>query len=303
MAIKISIVIPTKGRVPYLRRLLASCLSQELEKSEYEIFVVSNPHHVETESLMIDSFGHQGNVHYIALANIGTNVARNVGIKASKGEFVLLLDDDCELPTKTYLSDLLQVYRLDEDISGCGGGYLTPSNSNVRTLLNNNLVNLWLLLCRTQEGHSSVLIGGAASYRSKVFKDDHWFNEKIKYGGAETDFNLRLCYHGHKLLFVQKLSVFHHSANSLKTMFFRSIKQGYSAHAFQKEWLGDHGRGDKRDLFRTVTSMKDILKFIFKTKKPLLFFLYLILHVVLLKVGQVGFIIEKYVSRFQRSRF
>lgn len=94
----ISVIIPTLGREPQLRRAVASALRQELPVGEaLEIVVVDDG-----SSPPIPRSGWADGVSVLRLdRNRGPAGARNAGVEASRGELIAFLDsDDVWLPGK-----------------------------------------------------------------------------------------------------------------------------------------------------------------------------------------------------------
>jgi len=92
----VSIIIPTYKRATMLRRAIASCLEQSYQRLEVLVVSDNEPDDEYTENarITIQSF-HDSRVSLITQEkHINGAVARNVGIKASKGEYISFLDDD-----------------------------------------------------------------------------------------------------------------------------------------------------------------------------------------------------------------
>jgi len=102
--VMVSVVIPTYSRSVTLERAISSVLAQTHQKLEI-IIVDDNPVDSEwrasTEKLM-QKYIVEPRIRYLKNAqNIGGAGARNVGIKATRGEYIAFLDDDDEyLPEK-----------------------------------------------------------------------------------------------------------------------------------------------------------------------------------------------------------
>ena len=110
---KISIIIQCYNQAQYLGEAIESCLAQSI--TPHEIIVVNDCSPDNTEDVAMEY-----SVQYIArLVNGGLSAARNTGIRASSGDYVVTLDADDKLPPD-YLEKLSSV---DADIVGCG--YLT----------------------------------------------------------------------------------------------------------------------------------------------------------------------------------
>ena len=93
-----SVVIPVYNAEKYLEHAVGSVLAQECESS-YEIILV-NDGSQDGSAAICDSLAKQrSNVQVIHQVNQGVSAARNAGIAAARGEYVLFLDgDDCWEP-------------------------------------------------------------------------------------------------------------------------------------------------------------------------------------------------------------
>ena len=92
----VSVIITTYNDIEYLKEAIESVLSQTYKN--YEIIVVDDGSAVDPEPLLGDYLPF---ITYIRKKNGGVSSARNVGIMASRGEYLAFLDsDDLWLPEK-----------------------------------------------------------------------------------------------------------------------------------------------------------------------------------------------------------
>lgn len=90
--VTVSIVIPTFNRKDKLLRLISSLLDSSYPVGQQDIIVVNDRSTDETATAVTKAFP---GVHLINNLEEGfISRARNIGIKASKGKYVLLIDDD-----------------------------------------------------------------------------------------------------------------------------------------------------------------------------------------------------------------
>jgi GT2 family glycosyltransferase len=122
--LKASVVIPTKNRVDFLRRLLCSILEQRVLPDE--VIVTDDSDNMETKKL-IDEFGGRFLKRAVTLRYIKPNgneisisKARNIGARESKGEIVVFLDDDVVLDDN-YFREILRVFRDNPNALGVQG--------------------------------------------------------------------------------------------------------------------------------------------------------------------------------------
>lgn len=91
---KISLVVPTYNRPALLSRAISSVLRQS--EADFEVVVVNDAGNKEAGDVV--SGFRDARVEYVERSvNGGLAAARNTGIKAAKGQYVTLLDDDDEL--------------------------------------------------------------------------------------------------------------------------------------------------------------------------------------------------------------
>jgi glycosyltransferase involved in cell wall biosynthesis len=88
----VSVVIPTYNRASFLRRAIESVLSQDYPGKE--VVVVDDASTDETEKEIAPWARDQGAVWVRHESNRGESAARNTGIRASRGAYLVFLDSD-----------------------------------------------------------------------------------------------------------------------------------------------------------------------------------------------------------------
>lgn len=157
----ISIIIPTYNRPKWLKQSIESALGQSYSPVEV---VVVNDGSTNTETRTIASQYPQ--VLYVYQSNQGLGAARNTGIGASRGEYILFLDDDDWL-TEDALSSKVEIFSSSQSIGVVYSDlYLTnadglvkgryysdrsrrlPSGDLYKTLLRRNFIPIHSILWR-----------------------------------------------------------------------------------------------------------------------------------------------------------
>ena len=87
---KVSVVIPTYERASKVQAAIESVLAQTF--SDLEVIVVDDGSTDGTGKILREKFGDQ--IRYVAQANQGASVARNLGIKEARGQWIAFLDSD-----------------------------------------------------------------------------------------------------------------------------------------------------------------------------------------------------------------
>ena len=110
--IRLSIVIPTWNRKQLLLSILNSLNKQSTNKSIYEIIICDSFSDDGTDKTIFDFKKENSQINLIH-TNIKKNVLaakRNHGISLSKGEIIVLLDDDC-IPEQNFLNTYLELFK------------------------------------------------------------------------------------------------------------------------------------------------------------------------------------------------
>lgn len=128
MAIRISVVVPTRDRPHLLGRCLAALQNQDLDPAEYEIIVSDDGagSGSATWRLVEECAGVEGGpgIHYLPLPEQrGPAAARNAGWRAARGAVVAFTDDDC-VPTPGWLRAGLEAFY--DGVVGASGRVVVP---------------------------------------------------------------------------------------------------------------------------------------------------------------------------------
>ena len=125
--LKLSIVIPVYNVEKYLAKCLDSVIYPELEG--YEIVVV-NDGSTDSSLSVAEDYARRfpGLIRVISTENGGLGAARNVGLEAARGEFLLFLDSD-DLLCEGALPEIME--KLKEDFDICIYGILSVTEEGV----------------------------------------------------------------------------------------------------------------------------------------------------------------------------
>jgi len=207
----VSVVVCTYNRAKYLEKCIESLKKQTYP--HFEIIIVNGPSTDET-SPFLERYPEIKLVNQDELN--GLSFARNLGIKASNGEIIALIDDDA-VADKDWIKYLVEGYT-DESIGGVGGsvfdingnrcgfknGYI--SKAGIPSLINEKDLNY-----NDPNGNFfNYITGTNASFRKSVLHKIGSFDAYIKYNLDETDVCMRVILKsGHKIKHVNNAIVFH----------------------------------------------------------------------------------------------
>ena len=114
--IEISFIVPVYNVEKYLRRCVDSILLQQLDICQFEIILIDDGSRDHCGAICDDYSERYCNIHTIHKINGGLSDARNVGVAASKGEFIQFVDSDDYLAENIVPTLLKQVKSQDLDV-------------------------------------------------------------------------------------------------------------------------------------------------------------------------------------------
>lgn len=217
----VSVIIPTRNRADKLPRALDSVLAQEGLGSQFQIQVI-----------VIDDASSDGTpavvrrystVQYFRLeTQHGAAAARNVGLRASTGQYVAFLDDDdlwlphklrVQLPVLEKHKDLAVVYSQAMYFHGAPPAFVAPEASSARS----GSVFQTLLTEGCFCPHPAVLL-----LRREVFEAVGYFDEQLR-SSEDFDLYLRIAFRYPFQFVPGAVSVYHSTPQGL---FSREITLG-----------------------------------------------------------------------------
>ena len=191
---KISVIIPTYNRILFLKRSIDSVLEQSLKP--YEVIIVDDGSSDGTSTMIKKNYP---KINLICQENKGVSAARNIGIRASSGDWVCFLDSDDEWK-KNKLSEQMLAIKKNTNYSFChsneewikNGKKINQKKKHKK--YGGNIFKECLDMCRISP--SSVMIN------KSVFDDIGFFNEDLVVC-EDYELWLRICAH-YKVLFVDE---------------------------------------------------------------------------------------------------
>lgn len=119
---KFSIIFCTYNREKYIYNAMKSIAEQDFSTQDYEIVLINNNSTDRTESICAQFRVDYSNVNfnYFVETNQGLSYARNRGVKESRGDVLIFVDDDATV-FDTYLSSISTFFDAHPQVRACGG--------------------------------------------------------------------------------------------------------------------------------------------------------------------------------------
>jgi len=211
-------------------RTITDCLEglKKLEYPNYEVIVVNDGATDATKSIIKKYSFKQINTNNCGLSN-----ARNIGLKAAKGEIVAYIDDDAypDLHWLTYLANTF----LNTNYVGVGGPNIPCSNDGT---VANCVANapggpIHVLLSDQEAEH---IPGCNMAFRKSCLQEIGGFDPKFRIAGDDVDICWHLQQNGYKLGFNPGAMVWHHRRNSIHTYLKQQKNYGKAESMLKRKW-------------------------------------------------------------------
>ncbi len=183
-----SVIIPVYNVAPYIAKTLDSVLRQGLEASEYEVIMVNDGSEDSSADICREYCERFPNFKLVNQENAGVSAARNKGIDAAQGEYVVFLDaDDYLLDNGLQLASCQFRNRNDVDVIHYFSSYdFWPVKPIDNTLEFDGT------------GHDYILHSGLPSFcwlffYRKSFLDEHQIRFKPYIVGEDQLFSSTVC--------------------------------------------------------------------------------------------------------------
>ena len=218
----ISVIICTYNRDKYIYNVLKSLALGTLEHSAYEIVLVDNnctdgTHH-EVEHFC--NVFPQVSLRYFVETNQGLSHARNRGIKESKGDILVYVDDDATVNPE-YLKTYADWFASHPETDAAGGPiiphYETGSEPKWMTYFIKRLLTGYLYFGDKAKPFpgDNYPGGGNAAYRSRVFEKVGLYNVELGRngdnlgGGEEKDIFDKMKREGMQFVYLPDAILYH----------------------------------------------------------------------------------------------
>jgi glycosyltransferase involved in cell wall biosynthesis len=207
MQLQFSFIIPVFNRPDEIQELLQSFT--ELKTNEdYEIVIVEDGSTTSSKEV-VESFNNKLHISYFFKENSGPGDSRNYGMKHAKGNYFIILDSDCILPSN-YLEEVTK--SLKSDYVDCFGGPDTAHKSftNLQKAINFSMTS-FITTGGIRGNKNSVNRFQPRSFNmgisKKAFEDSKGFGRI--HPGEDPDLTIRLWNLGYKTKLIPKAVVFH----------------------------------------------------------------------------------------------
>lgn len=219
-SVKYSVVVPVYNNATDLRVCLSSLSAQSLNHDQFEVIVVDN-------NSTDDSFSVAKSAGVICLREQdfqSSYAARNRGIKAAQGAFIVFLDSDC-VAHPDWLTHIDS--KTDDTTIGCFAGEILSVEPATTTEHFSESIGLLRQRGPLSGWHFKPYAQTAnATYRKEVFEKVGLFDPTMKSGGDAVLSWRMLDKTNYRIHFVSEAIVYHHHRTSVPDLWAQFRRYG-----------------------------------------------------------------------------
>lgn len=212
------------------KRTIRDCLGglQKIDYPNFEVIVVNDGSRDGTEIVAKD-YGFR----VISIPNGGLSNARNVGMRAAKGEIVAYIDDDA-IPDPQWLTYLAWTFMTTNHV-GVGGPNIPPADDGaIADCVSNSPGGPIHVLLSDQEAEH--IPGCNMAFRKTALEAINGFDSTFRIAGDDVDLCWRLQARGWTLGFNPAAMVWHHRRNSVKMYWKQQLNYGKAEGFLEQKW-------------------------------------------------------------------
>lgn len=276
-----SFIIPVYNRPDEIDELLQSISVLNFE-DDFEVVIIEDGSSIRCENVL-EKYKSKIDISYFYKTNSGPGDSRNFGMKNAKGNYFLILDSDCILPSN-YLSEVSK--SLKNEFVDCFGGpdRALDSFSDIQKAINFAMTS-FLTTGGIRGGSEKLNKFQPRSFNmglsKKAFLDSNGFGNI--HPGEDPDLSIRLWNLGYKTKLIKEAFVYHKRRidwNKFKTQ----VNKFGKARPILNSWYPEHSKITFwfPSLF-CIGFMFSLIALLFKT--PIFIFLYILYFIMLFGVS------------------
>ncbi len=226
----ISVIVPVRNEAAFIGHTLGQLVSQDYDSDRFEVLVADGRSTDVTRAMVCEMARHHPQVRLLDNPKRWSSAGRNVGVRAARGDIVVVIDGHCEIDNPRYLWELADAFAR----SGAACiGRPQPLDVSQATLFQQAVA-----LARSSPlGHqpASFIYSAlerfvppqsvAVAYRREVFAQVGLFDESFD-ACEDVEFNHRVGRAGLTCFFTPKVQVSYQPRDTLPGLFKQMVRYG-----------------------------------------------------------------------------
>jgi succinoglycan biosynthesis protein ExoA len=226
----ISVILPVRNEEPYLARTLDMLLAQDYPAAHREFLVVDGESTDRTPKIAQSYADRDAAIRLLSNPRRWSSAARNIGIRASQGDLILIVDGHCQIHGNQHLRHLANAFASDQvacvgrpqpqDVSQASCLQQGIALARASRLGHHPDSFIYATRPRIAPAHSVAI-----AYRRWVFDRVGYFDENFD-ACEDVELNHRVDRAGLSCLFDPRVAVHYHPRGSLRGLFRQLARYG-----------------------------------------------------------------------------
>ncbi len=227
----ISIVLPVRNESKYIGQVLQDLADQDFPREDFEVVVVDGQSTDDTRAIASEFSNKFERLMILENPRLLSSAARNIGLRASSGEFIFFIDGHCSIPSRRLIADTVDLFRRYNADALCRPGPQTaePQTYFQRAVSLVRSSNLGHALDSTIYFDRDCVVpasSSGAAYRRRVFDKVGDFDESFD-ACEDVEFNTRIDKAGLKSVISPRLTIKSAPRENLAGLFRQLHRYGY----------------------------------------------------------------------------
>ncbi len=225
----LSIILPCRNEEKYIREAIESVYKTSISETDFELIIVDGMSNDKTTEIIKEFKQIYKNLFLLKNENITVPYAMNLGIKQSRGDYIIRIDAHCIYPDN-YFEELIKWHKeLDADNVGCA--LITDTQKKSRTSEAISIV----LSDKFGVGNSYFRIGVEevkavdtvpfGCFKRTTFKKYGLYDVRLK-RSQDIELNKRIVSGGGKIFLIPKMKLIYYARDTFKSLAKKYIENG-----------------------------------------------------------------------------
>lgn len=203
---KFSVIIPVFNRPEEVKELLQSLVNQEVK--DFEVLIIEDGSTLKCKEY-VEAFKEQLEIHYFYKENSGQGFSRNYGFSRAKGEWLVVFDSDCIIPSHYFKA--VEAFLIDLEVDAFGGPDKAHSEFNsVQKAISYSMTSFFTT-GGIRGGKKHIGTFHPRSFNMGIKKEvfDVTKGYILPKKGEDIEFSIRIIEHGFKTVLIPDAFVYH----------------------------------------------------------------------------------------------
>jgi len=226
----VSVILPVRNEAQFIQRVLTELVEQDYDPRCFEVIVVDGESTDDTPTLVGKFAEQHSNVRLLRNPRRWSSAARNIGIRAARGDVVVIVDGHCEIGDDQFLTKLATAFvtsRADclgrpQPLDVSQANILQRAIAAARSSRLGHHPESYVYASKSQFVPAKSV---AAAYRRSVFETVGYFDESFD-ACEDYEFNHRTDLAGLRCYFTPEVAVRYVPRGSLLSLFRQLIRYG-----------------------------------------------------------------------------